>query len=84
MNRINQLLFKSVSIAPLVIFRIIFGVLLIFGAIRFMVNGWVYDMYIQPKMYFGYLGFEWVKPLPGNWMYLPFILFVISAFVLLS
>ena len=84
MNRINQLLFKSVSIAPLVIFRIIFGVLLIFGAIRFMVNGWVYDMYIQPKMYFGYLGFEWVKPLPGNWMYLPFILFVISAFGLLA
>jgi hypothetical protein len=83
MKRINQLLFKPVSIAPLVIFRIIFGVLLIFGAIRFIANGWVYDMYIQPKMYFGYLGFEWVKPLPGNWMYLPFILFLVGAFGLL-
>jgi hypothetical protein len=83
MNRINQLLFKEVSIAPLVMFRIIFGALLVFGSLRFMAKGWVYDMYIQPKMYFGYLGFEWVKPLPGNWMYLPFILFLIGAIGLL-
>jgi hypothetical protein len=83
MNRINQILYKPVSIQPLVMFRIIFGALLVFGAIRFMAKGWVYDLYIQPKMYFGYLGFEWVKPLSGNWMYFPFIGFLLGAIGLL-
>lgn len=36
-------------------------------------------LYIEPDHYFGYLGFEWVKPLDGNWMYLPFILMFISS-----
>lgn len=72
-------LFKPVSIAPLVVFRIIFGALLLFGGIRFLYNGWVDFLYIQPKIYFGYLGFEWVKPLPGICMYLPFILFLIGS-----
>lgn len=83
MKRINQILYKPVAIQPLVMFRIIFGVLLVFGAIRFIAKGWVYDLYIQPKMYFGYLGFEWVKPLSGNWMYLPFICFLVGAIGLL-
>ena len=80
-NRVKSLLnpFSSVSIAPLVMFRIIFGSMLTFGSIRFLSKGWVYDMYIQPQFYFGYLGFEWVKPLPGNWMYLPFFLFILSS-----
>ena len=80
-NRVKSFLnpFSSVSIAPLVIFRIIFGGMLTFGSIRFLSKGWVYDMYIQPQYYFGYLGFEWVKPLPGNWMYIPFIFFILSS-----
>lgn len=71
--------YKRISIAPLVMFRIIFGAMMIFGSLRFISMGWVNDMYIQPQFYFGYLGFEWVKPLPGNWMYLPFVCFVISS-----
>ena len=68
--------FKEVSIAPLAIFRIIFGALLLCMVTRFMFNGWIESLYIEPQYYFGYLGFEWVKPLPGNWMYLPFILMI--------
>jgi hypothetical protein len=30
-------------------------------------------------MFFPYYGFEWIQPLPGNWMYLPFILLAVSA-----
>lgn len=70
---------EHVSIAPLVIFRIIFGALLFFGSSRFLINGWVESLYIQPDYFFGYLGFEWVQPLPGNWMYLPFILMLIGS-----
>lgn len=61
-------------------FRIIFGAMMVYGSLRFISKGWVDEMYIQPQYFFGYLGFEWVKPLPGDWMYLPFILFVLSSF----
>lgn len=70
---------QTVSIAPLIVFRIIFGALMLFGTIRFLLMGWVESMYIQPDFFFPYLGFEWVKPLPGNWMYLPFVLMLISS-----
>ncbi len=75
--------YKSVSIAPLVVFRIVFGAMMTFGSLRFLSKGWVNELYIQPEFYFGYLGFEWVKPLPGNWMYIPFIFFSISSFCIM-
>ncbi|MDG1146843.1 MAG: HTTM domain-containing protein [Crocinitomicaceae bacterium] len=71
--------FKEISIAPLIIFRIIFGVLMFLGTVRFISKGWVQQLYIDPSYYFGYLGFEWVKPLEGQLMYIPFILLLISA-----
>jgi len=71
--------YKQVSIAPLVIFRIIFGALMLFGTLRFMSYGWVKDLYITPKFFFGFYGFEWVKPLPDYWMYLPFIVMLITS-----
>ncbi|MEX2484540.1 MAG: HTTM domain-containing protein [Brumimicrobium sp.] len=76
---ITNSFFKETSIAPLVIFRMIFGALLLFGTLRFLFKGWVEDLYIKPDYYFGYLGFEWVEPLAGHWMYLPFILMVLAA-----
>ena len=71
--------FKETSIAPLIVFRIIFGALMLFGASRFLYKGWVKQLYIDPEYYFGYLGFEWVKPLEGDLMYLPFYLMVLAA-----
>ncbi len=52
---------------------------MLFGTIRFVSKGWVYDLYIQPKFYFTYLGFDWVHPLSGNWMYLPFVMMAFAA-----
>lgn len=70
---------RKVPIGPLVAFRIIFGALGVFAALRFVYYGWVDSLYIQPKFHFHYFLFEWVHPLPGNWMYLPFILMTIGA-----
>lgn len=70
---------KQISITPLIVFRIVFGVLAFYGATRFLLKGWVEELYINPQFYFGYLGFEWVKPLPGFWMYLPFGIMVLSS-----
>ena len=32
------------------------------STLRFILNGWVYELYIQPSYFFTYLGFDWVKP----------------------
>nr|WP_299204652.1 HTTM domain-containing protein [uncultured Brumimicrobium sp.] len=60
-------------------FRIIFGAMLLFSSVRFILKGWVETQYIEPKFFFGFLGFEWVKPLEGNLMYIPFIIMVVAA-----
>jgi len=69
---------KSTSAAPLAVFRIIFG-LLIFGSIvRFWAKGWIYDLYIKPKYFFSFYGFEFVKPL-NDYTYILFIVCALSA-----
>lgn len=78
-RRLNQLFFTEVSAVPLAAFRIIFGLLMLAGTVRFMAYGWVRELYITPDFFFSYYGFEWVKPLPGEWMYLPFITMIISS-----
>lgn len=52
---------------------------MLFGTLRFIFKGWVFDNYISPKYHFGYYGFEWVEKLPGNWMYLPFIIMLVAS-----
>lgn len=74
---------ESASLAPLVVFRLIFGILTLFGTLRFIANGWVDKMYIEPSHFFGFYGFEWVRPLSGTWMYLPFILMIIGSICIL-
>ena len=52
---------------------------MLFGVLRFLSKGWVKQLYIDPEYHFGYLGFEWVKPLEGNLMYIPFIVMAIAS-----
>lgn len=81
----NNFLFKKINIAPLVIFRIAFGTLMFISILRFIFKGWVNTMYIMPKMFFPYYGFEWVKPLPAWGMYMVFgIMLLSSLFILLG
>ena len=54
------------SIAPLVVFRIVFGLVMLTGTIRFWAKGWIETQYIQPQFYFSYYGFEWVHPYSAN------------------
>ncbi|MBU2952089.1 HTTM domain-containing protein [Tamlana agarivorans] len=64
--------------APLAVFRMLFGLMMCYGMIRFWYHGWIDTLYIQPKFNFTYFGFEWVKPL-GNYTYLLFIICALSA-----
>tara|TARA_S200000501_G_C20823712_1_gene744041 strand:- start:498 stop:1865 length:1368 start_codon:yes stop_codon:yes gene_type:complete len=74
-----SLLFEKRSIAPLVLFRIIFGCMMFISTLRFWYNGWIDALFIQPRNFFHYYGFEWVKPLDENLIYLVFSLLLISS-----
>ncbi len=74
MNFINRYYFKKTTdAAPLALFRILFGCMMLLSIIRFWYNGWIDKLYIQPKFFFSYYGFEFVKPL-GEYTYLLFVI----------
>lgn len=68
-KRVPRWLDQPVSIAPLAVFRIVFGLLMLGSTIRFWALGWIEDHYIQSKVQFKYYGFEWVQLLPPAGMY---------------
>lgn len=77
-SSIGKYLNSYVDAAPLAVFRIFFGVLMFASIVRFWLNGWIEKLYIAPKYFFSYYGFEWVKPL-GDFTYLLFIICGLSA-----
>ena len=71
--------FKKESLPyPLALYRIGFGILIIFSLVRFASNGWIESLYIEPDFHFSYYGFSWVKPL-GIYTYLIFLICFASA-----
>ncbi len=72
---IKNYLDSKTSAAPLAVFRVLFGVVLLLSTIRFWYHGWIEKLYILPKFHFKYYGFSWVESL-GNYSY---VLFVISG-----
>lgn len=76
---LKKYLLNEKSIAPLVVFRIAFGALMLASITRFIYKGWVHSMYIMPKVYFPFYGFEWVKPLSPVGMYIVFGLMLVAC-----
>jgi hypothetical protein len=64
---------KTTSAAPLAVFRMALGLLLFASIIRFWSKGWIEDLYIAPKHFFPFFGFEFIKPL-GEYTYILFFL----------
>ena len=69
---------KSSKSEPLTVFRIGFGLMMLASIIRFWYKGWIDTLYIQPKFFFSYFGFSWVKPF-GEYTYILFLICAISA-----
>lgn len=70
---------QPVHIAPLALFRIIFGGMMLASMIRFLAKGWVSQQYLEPTFFFTYWGFSWVKPLGETGMYLVFAGLILSS-----
>jgi vitamin K-dependent gamma-carboxylase len=63
-------MWRTTSAASLAVFRMLFGAVAAFGALRFLAKGWVETLYLQPTHHLTYPGFDWVQPLPVPLMYL--------------
>lgn len=62
---IRRWLSRPVDPLPLVVFRVAFGGLLAFGALRFLASGWIHSQYLDPAFRFTWPLFGWV-PLPPS------------------
>ena len=74
---------KPVSIAPLVTFRITFGLLMFFSIARFCWRGWIDTVYVNPRFHFSYVGFEWIQPFGNIGMYLLFAAMLVSCLLII-
>ena len=68
-----------VDIAPLVLLRIAFGAVMLWEVWRHFDNGWIKTHFIFPKFHFTFFGFDWVRPWPGEGMYLHFLMLGVFA-----
>src|SRR5688572_14321476 len=64
-----QRLFAPVDIAPLIFFRITFGLLMLIEVGAYTFSGYMRQHWMEPQIHFTYFGFGWVSLPPGNWMY---------------
>ena len=70
--QLREWLNRPVDAAPLVLFRVAFGLLGLGTSVRFLLKGWVETQYIRPEFHFSYYLFQWVPEVPGSWLYLIF------------
>jgi hypothetical protein len=81
----NKLLFKQVDNSPLIVFRVLFGLLIALEAWGAIATGWVKRTLIEPQFTFNFIGFDVLQPLPGNGMYFYFgLMGVLGVFVMLG
>ncbi len=76
---LNSFLFKHIDNSALIIFRILFGLLCFLESIGAIFTGWVKRVFIDSQFTFSFIGFEWLQPLPDNWMYLYYIIMGVFA-----
>ena len=84
LKRLRRKLFQPVDIASIVVFRILFGAIMMWEVWRYFENDWIRKYYIDRKFYFKYFGFDWVQPWPGDWMYVHFLAVATFAFCVMT
>jgi vitamin K-dependent gamma-carboxylase len=76
--------FESVDLMPLAFFRIFFGAMMLYHVGAKLHHGWVDFFYIHPDFHLTFPGLGWVKPWPGDGMYLHFGVMGLSALGILT
>ena len=79
----DRWLFTQVDNTALVLFRMLFGLLLACEAFGSIALGAVNTLFIEPDFTFTFIGFEFLEPLPGNWMYVLYVLMGIAGLLVM-
>jgi hypothetical protein len=80
-KKIREYFNKKKESSPLAVFRIGFGLMMLFSIVRFYFKGWIPKIYIDPTFHFRYYGFEWVPHLE-EYTYLLFLICGISSILI--
>lgn len=76
---LNKWLFKQVDNSALVVFRIFFGLIILAQSWGSILTGYIKERIIPAKFTFNFIGLDFIQPLPGNGMYLFFIVMGVFA-----
>lgn len=79
----RQTLEQPVDIAPLAIFRIIFGLLIFLEAWGAIATGWVKKAFITVNHTFPFIDLSWLQPLPGDGMYYYYVVMGIAGLLVM-
>ncbi len=83
-ERIRNYAFQPVNNAPLIVFRVVFGLLIMVEGFGAILTGWVYDNMIAREFTIPFIGLEWLQPLPGYGMYGWYILLGIAGLMVMT
>ncbi|MEX2402470.1 MAG: HTTM domain-containing protein, partial [Rhodothermales bacterium] len=75
----RKLVTSQTSIAPLAVFRALFGAVMLASIVRFAAKGWIGELYVEPTYFFSYYGFEWVAAPGEAGMYALFLVMALAA-----
>lgn len=69
----------SVSIAPLIVYRILFGLMVCYGGLWSIAKGDIQSRFLEPSFFFKYYGFEWVGYVGASGIYCCYFIWLISS-----
>jgi vitamin K-dependent gamma-carboxylase len=75
-------LYNPMDIAGMAFVRIYFGIIIITEAIRYTSLMRIVAKYTRQDFYFKFHYFEWVQPIPAEWMQVVFIVYAISGLLI--
>jgi vitamin K-dependent gamma-carboxylase len=75
--------FEPVENAPLILFRICYGFIMIIECSVAFTTGWIKSHFIDPPFTFTFIGFEWLQPLPNDGMYYFYGIMALTAFMIM-
>lgn len=70
---------EPIDPTSLTLWRVAFGLLMVVAVIRFFAHGWIDAFYIDAEYTFAYPGLEFIRPWPGHWMYVHFVVLGLLA-----
>jgi vitamin K-dependent gamma-carboxylase len=83
--RLRSSLAAPRDIAALAAFRVAYGTIVVISALRFLLTGWIDQMFVMPRFHFSYWGFGWVSLPTAGITYALFVLMaVLGALVALG